>query len=453
MHARRGSDTAAEACVAILIAGTTLDGFTTWNEKINHRCLRGPPSASQQQVPPGAQQSEAFVNGLNEPSLPQAACLALGLEQHQDVALTNRPLCTQHTRTRTSAHASASYPLHPFPAHNPPTPVPLTCFHHRTTRSCATAIAQDNPSTCHHAQPCSQPSTTGYMARRLQKSQPVPGAQAFCDGMSALQAISPRPRDPARDSLPRVAQKSGRPLLLIVQCDEYVRTCVPPIARPSIRGARGWAGVGWVRQSLTFTFRTMERFSSSKNSTRTWVTVPREPVRPSTSLTLANLGRESPSLSCNRAPSQCADLTRGRTRHTHKQLPCKGGGGGHTPAAFSTCNVSPRHSAGSLLQLRQRYAIARAVPCTQKMAPRPSPRAQLQAGARGRGLPRATLRSRRPLPIPTSSSRADRGPARPQPDCSLLARCGSRCRLESAVQPRQEQRAAIQIDGLPTTGM
>ena len=193
MHARRGSDTAAEACVAILIAGTTLDGFTTWNEKINHRCLRGPPSASQQQVPPGAQQSEAFVNGLNEPSLPQAACLALGLEQHQDVALTNRPLCTQHTRTRTSAHASASYPLHPFPAHNPPTPVSLTCFHHRTTRSCATAIAQDNPSTCHHAQPCSQPSTTGYMARRLQKSQPVPGAQAFCDGMSALQAISPRP--------------------------------------------------------------------------------------------------------------------------------------------------------------------------------------------------------------------------------------------------------------------
>ena len=122
VHARRGSDTAAEACVAILIAGTTLDGFTTWNEKINHRCLRGPPSASQQQVPPGAQQSEAFVNGLNEPSLPQAACLALGLEQHQDVALTNRPLCTQHTRTRTSAHASASYPPHPFPAHNPPTP-------------------------------------------------------------------------------------------------------------------------------------------------------------------------------------------------------------------------------------------------------------------------------------------------------------------------------------------
>ena len=66
-------------------------------------------------------------------------------------------------------------------------------FHHRTTRGCATAIAQDNPSTFHHAQPCSQPSTTGYMARRLQKSQPVPGAQAFCDGMSALQALSPRP--------------------------------------------------------------------------------------------------------------------------------------------------------------------------------------------------------------------------------------------------------------------
>jgi len=43
----------------------------------------------------------------------------------------------------------------------------------------------------------------------------------------------------------------------------------------------------------------MERFSSSKNSTRTWVTVPRDPVRPSTNFTLANLGRESPSLSWN----------------------------------------------------------------------------------------------------------------------------------------------------------
>ena len=233
--------------------------------------------------------------------------------------------CAHNTHAHAQAH---THQLHIHLTHFPPTTRPrLTCFHHRTTRSCATAIAQDNPSTCHHAQPCSQPSTTGYMARRLQKSQPVPGAQAFCDGMSALQAISPRPRDPARDSLPRVAQKSGRPLLLIVQCAEYVRTCVQPIARPSIRGARGWAGAGWVRQSLTFTFRTMERFSSSKNSTRTWVTVPREPVRPSTSLTLANLGRESPSLSCNRAPSQFADLTRGRTRHTQSRCPVRGAEG------------------------------------------------------------------------------------------------------------------------------
>lgn len=38
----------------------------------------------------------------------------------------------------------------------------------------------------------------------------------------------------------------------------------------------------------TLTLRTMERDTSSMNSTRTWVTPPREPVRPSTFVTLAS---------------------------------------------------------------------------------------------------------------------------------------------------------------------
>jgi hypothetical protein len=43
--------------------------------------------------------------------------------------------------------------------------------------------------------------------------------------------------------------------------------------------------------SLTgpLTLRTMERFGSSKNSTRTWMTFPVLPVLPRTLLTLANL--------------------------------------------------------------------------------------------------------------------------------------------------------------------
>lgn len=46
-----------------------------------------------------------------------------------------------------------------------------------------------------------------------------------------------------------------------------------------------------ISPSLTepLTFRIIERFGSSRNSTRTWVTLPVLPVRPSTLLTFANL--------------------------------------------------------------------------------------------------------------------------------------------------------------------
>lgn len=43
------------------------------------------------------------------------------------------------------------------------------------------------------------------------------------------------------------------------------------------------------RQVGRIAHRTMERVASSMNSTRTWVTPPREPVRPRTLTTLASL--------------------------------------------------------------------------------------------------------------------------------------------------------------------
>ena len=67
--------------------------------------------------------------------------------------------------------------------------------------------------------------------------------------------------------------------------------------------------------NLTLTFRTMDRDWSSKNSTRTCVTVPREPVRPITVFTLASLGRPE-SLSCKYGSSEANFLTP-HTKHKY----------------------------------------------------------------------------------------------------------------------------------------
>jgi len=196
--------------------------------------------------------------------------------------------------------------------------------------------------------------------------------------------------------------------------------------------------------------RTIERFSSSKNSTRTWVTVPREPVRPSTSLTLANFGRESPSLSCIHNPNPVsADLgfsaaPHAAPRSTYAErsvpqpTPIRTSSGscccGHGTAAS---HAPPRHhlrGAHSVRQPSRRIAytirasrrstagsppgLCPSVPAALRPGPAASPPRPPASTPPPRALPAQLVRARAAAPRPPS--------ARERPD--LHQRCGPHCR-------------------------
>ena len=77
------------------------------------------------------------------------------------------------------------------------------------------------------------------------------------------------------------------PLSLLLTSRVHINHQAMRVAAFEAKCARGALTSSMAIASLTFTLRMIERFGSSRNSTRTWVTLPVFPVRPRTLVTLA----------------------------------------------------------------------------------------------------------------------------------------------------------------------